>query len=138
MPPRKRRGGKTWPYGPPDEPYTGSSPGMEDFIPLVRVHFHDKSGSETMASWRSLVARNPEQAREELECFKRVAADPPPDLVQVIEQYGYFRLSTMKKHVRVPFSHDEYVKWFRRVVGEFREAAEGGAPGEHERGDTCA
>ncbi|MFE2934846.1 hypothetical protein [Streptomyces sp. NPDC059278] len=100
---------------------------MEDFIPLVRVHFHDKSDRETLASWRSLVARSPEQARKELECFMRVAADPPPDLVQVIEQYGYFRLSTMKKHVRVPFSRAEYVEWFRRVVGEFREAAEGGA-----------
>ncbi|MEU2133614.1 hypothetical protein [Streptomyces sp. NPDC018352] len=96
---------------------------MDEFISWLLVYCHDTSDDEARASWRAMIPRSPDQAADELRCVTAVADDPPPDLVPVMQQYGWVNLYRWKKHVRVLKSDAEYLEWLRRMVDNFREIA---------------
>jgi hypothetical protein len=123
--PKKKRYKNQWEeYLSPGEPYTGNSPGMDEFISWLLVYCLDASDDEARTSWRAMVIRSPDQAADELRGVMVVADDPPPDLVPVMKQYGSVYLYHWKKHVRVLYSDAEYLEWLRRMVRDFREIAE--------------
>ncbi|MFF3957460.1 hypothetical protein ACFYY1_30245 [Streptomyces sp. NPDC001890] len=123
MPKKKRHKKQREVYRDPSEPYTGISPGMDRFIALLPVYFLDKSEDQTLRSWEGLVSRNPVQASEELKVFQAVVANPPPDLVDIMKQYGSVYLYDWIKSRRVPRTPDEYERWLRKIVSTLTTSA---------------
>ncbi|MGY3056207.1 hypothetical protein ACVWZD_000451 [Streptomyces sp. TE3672] len=123
MPKNKRYKQQREVYRDPSEPYTGTSPGMSGFVELLPVYFLDASMAETLRFWEWLVSHNPVKAAQELKVLQTVAADPPPDLVPILKQYGSVYLYDWKKSRRVPRSPAEYEKWLRDTVETLTESA---------------
>ncbi|MGW2105028.1 hypothetical protein [Streptomyces sp. NPDC001948] len=105
----------------PDDPDAGTSPLIERFTAWLRIYYLDVSEEQADAHWSTMLARSPELAAEELQCIRKVAADPPPNLVPIIEQYA--SMYWWKKHRRIPWTHDDYVAWLRSRVNKFSDAA---------------
>ncbi|MER5618807.1 hypothetical protein [Streptomyces sp. NPDC002215] len=95
---------------------------MEAFAAWLRAFYLDTSEYEAHAHWENFVATSPDLALEELRCISEVAASPPKDLVLVIEQYA--SMYTWRRGRRIPWTHDDYVKWLKEMVLTFSVIAE--------------
>ena len=93
----------------------------ERFRALIRALFADNTEEEALALWRYDVENRPQQARETLAVLDAILADPPPDLVELMENDGWIHLvHRPDEWTATPYSHDEYVAWLRDITARMR------------------
>lgn len=97
----------------------------EQFRGLLVELFVDNTEEEAFALWRRKVDNHPQRARESLAVLDAIVAEPPSDLVELMEHDGWIHLlHRPDEDTLTPYSYDEHVEWLRDLAARFRAAYE--------------
>lgn len=81
----------------------------------------DKSDYEAQAEWQRYVKQCPRQAKFVLEKLAALTLDPPPDLPQILQKYGWIHLYHNRNGSGpIEYSFSEHVEWVRQMTAQFR------------------
>jgi hypothetical protein len=98
---------------------------VERFRTFLQMVWMDNTADEAMEQWRQRVRNFPAEAGRDLDCLDAIVADPPSDVVQMLNDDGWVILShEPDPETVVDRSRDEYVDWVRATAARFRDVYE--------------
>ena len=81
----------------------------------------DNTEYAAQAEWRRYVQQCPRQAKFVLEKLAALTLDPPPDLPQILQKYGWIHLyHNGNGSGPIEYSFSEHVEWVRQMTAQFR------------------
>lgn len=102
-----------------------ASPCVERFRDFLRFIWMDNTEDEALAQWRRRVHDFPEEAERDLVCLDEIVADPPPDVVAMLNEDGWVILShEPDPQTILPYTSEEYVRWLSDMTTRFRAVLE--------------
>jgi hypothetical protein len=95
------------------------------FRGFLQFLWMDNTPDEALQQWRQRIQDFPDEAERDLACLDQIIADPPPDLVQMLNDDGWIILSHEPDPATlVDYTRDEYVGWLRETTARFRSTYE--------------
>ena len=80
----------------------------------------DNTEYEAQAEWQRYVQQSPRQAKFILEKLAALTLEPPPDLPQILQKYGWIYLYHDGNGSEPrPYSFSEHVEWVREMTAQF-------------------
>lgn len=97
----------------------------ERFRALLTALFVDNTVDEALAEWRYRAEHVAHDVERDLALLDAILADPPADLVELMENDGWIHLlHRPDTHTVIPYSRDEHVAWLRDVTERMRSIYE--------------
>lgn len=93
---------------------------LEFFKEFLREIWMDNSPEEALAQWRVKVEQFPWYATDALTCLDAIIADPPSNLVEIMQQDGWIMLYHESATEVQPYTFEEYLEWLRQMRDEFQ------------------
>jgi hypothetical protein len=96
-------------------------PCVERFRGFLQFLWMDNTEDEALVQWRHRIHDFPEEAERDLACLDEIVADPPPDLVSILNEDGWVILSHQPDpETVVDYTPEEYRGWMREMAARFR------------------
>jgi len=86
---------------------------------FLRLVWMDNTPDEARAQWATRVEQFPDLAQDSLEALDSVIADPPENLVELMQECGWISLYEETYDTVTPLGKDAYVDWLRSVRDDF-------------------
>jgi hypothetical protein len=94
---------------------------LETFTELLRAIWMDNTDEEALFQWKTTVEQSPLYAKDALYCIDAVIANPPENLVEILENEGWLILSyNYDQPDERPYTDEEYYEWLKQMRDEFR------------------
>ena len=94
---------------------------LETFIDFLRAIWMDNTDEEALFQWKKSVDQSPLYAEDALYCIDAVIANPPENLVEIMENQGWIILSrNYDQPDERPYTDEEYYEWLKQMRDEFR------------------
>jgi hypothetical protein len=101
-------------------------PCVERFREFLQFIWKDNTADEALGQWRRRVHDFPEEAERDLACLDEIVANPPPDVVAMLNEDGWVILvHEPDPQTVVAFTPEEYVGWVSDTAKRFRADLEG-------------
>ena len=99
---------------------------LEFFHNFLRTFYLDNTPDETLGLWRQQIysTRFGSYAEDALYVLDTILADPPPDLIERLEEGGVTLFHRPDDFTLIPYTYEETVAWLREQTEQFREAYE--------------
>jgi hypothetical protein len=100
-------------------------PCVERFREFLRFIWMDNTEDEALGQWRHRAHHFPDDAERDLACLDEIVADPPPDVVAMLNDDGWVILSHQPDpQTLLAYTPEEYVRWVSDMAGRFRAVFE--------------
>ncbi len=88
---------------------------------MLQNFWLDRLETEAEAEWSTYVKQCPRQAKFILQKLTALTSDPPPDLPQILQKYGWIYLYHDGNGTGpIEYSWKEHVEWVRQMTAQFR------------------
>ncbi len=96
------------------------------FIEFLEAIWMDNTEEEAIYQWEVKVKHFPWYASDALYCIEAVIANPPNDLIDILENHGWIGLYDETPDEIKPYSFDETLNWLKKMHDKFRRVYEKG------------
>jgi hypothetical protein len=94
---------------------------LKTFVDFLERIWMDNTEEEALFQWQRMVKNFPLYARDYLYCIDAVIANPPENLVEIMEDRGWLILSyNYDQPDERPYTDEEYYEWLKQMRDEFR------------------
>jgi hypothetical protein len=94
------------------------------FSDFLRAIWKDNDEETALLLFRERARMAPHLAERDLACVEAIADDPPPNLIDIMQQDGWLILEDEPDpETVVTRSLDEHVQWLREMAARFRAEA---------------
>ena len=93
---------------------------LEFFKEFLSDIWMDNTEEEAFQQWRVKVEHYPWYADDALYCLDAVIANPPDNLVEIMQQHGWIMLYHESEDSVEPYAFDEYLEWLKQMRDRFR------------------
>lgn len=100
-------------------------PCIARFRGFLQFIWMDNTEDEALVQWRHRIRAFPDEAERDLACLQEIVADPPQDVVSMLNEDGWIILSHEPDPETVlDYTPEEYVAWVRDMAARFRAVYE--------------
>jgi hypothetical protein len=95
---------------------------LECFCEFLQHIWMDNSEQEALRQWKVKVEHFPWYADDALHCMDVVITNPPENLVELIEEYGWIILTHEPDESgdEAPYTYEEYLEWLKQMRDKFK------------------
>jgi hypothetical protein len=94
---------------------------LEFFKNFLQRIWMDNTEEEALFQWKQLVKGSPSYVEDALYCIDAVIANPPENLVEILENEGWLILYYNDDQPdERPYTDEEYYEWLKQMRDEFR------------------
>jgi hypothetical protein len=94
---------------------------LKTFVDFLERIWMDNTEEEALFQWQRMVKNFPLYASDYLYCIDVVIANPPENLVEIMEDRGWLILSyNYDQPDERPYTDEEYYEWLKQMRDEFR------------------
>jgi hypothetical protein len=94
---------------------------LKTFIDFLERIWMDNTEEEALFQWKQIVEDSSWHADDYLYCIDAVIANPPENLVEIMEDRGWLILShNYDQPDERPYTDEEYYEWLKQMRDEFR------------------
>ena len=94
---------------------------VSGFCEFLESIFQDNTEDEALELWERQVKQAPWLAKEALESLEAIIANPPANLIELMQEHGWIGLYHKPSRATIiPFSFAEQLGWLKEMTARFR------------------